>query len=202
MWTGPISVKTYLERFCPVQLLSILKWLETRWWLVSKTIFFYLPTYLLTYLLTYLNTCLLSSRSMLQSRKKIFVLVNTGCLVLGQKPRPVIVGWHQPLSPNVYFNISRKSFISSVPSQNCHFKRHINLFHLQTLMNACPVTVSALNSASILQAPIFADAVLDSFWIQMAELAQVNLNPLSSGWRHLLKAANKSSFRSPFLLYL
>ena len=111
----------------------------------------------------------------------IFVLVNTGCLVLGQKPRPVIVGWHQPLSPNVYFNISRKSFISSVPSQNCRFKRHINLFHLQTLMNACPVTVSALNSASTLQAPIFADAVLDSFWIQMAELAQVNLNPLSSG---------------------
>ena len=46
-------------------------------------------------------------------------------------------------------------------------------------MNACPVTVSALNSASILQAPIFADAVLDSIWIQMAELAQVNLNALS-----------------------
>ena len=111
-------------------------------------------------------------------------------------------GWHRPLSPNVYFNISRKSFISSVPSQNCHFKRHINLFHLQTLMNACPVTVSALNSASTLQAAIIADAVLDSFWIQMAELAQVNLNPLSSGWRHLLKAANKTSFRSPFLLYL
>ena len=48
-------------------------------------------------------------------------------------------------------------------------------------MNACPATVSALNSASTLQAPIIADAVLDSFWIQMAELAQVNLNPLSSG---------------------
>ena len=126
---------------------------------------------------------------MFQSRKKIFVLVNTGCLLLGQRPRPVIVGWHRPLSPNLYFNISRKSFISSVPLQNCHFKRHINLFHLQTLMNACPVTVSALNSVSTLQAPIFADAVLDSFWIQMAELAQVNLNPLSSGWRHLLKAA-------------
>ena len=46
-------------------------------------------------------------------------------------------------------------------------------------MNACPVTVSALNGASTLQAPIFADAVLDSFWIQMAELAQVNLNALS-----------------------
>ena len=46
-------------------------------------------------------------------------------------------------------------------------------------MNACPVTVYALNSASTLQAPIFANAVLDSFWIQMAELAQVNLNPLS-----------------------
>ena len=46
-------------------------------------------------------------------------------------------------------------------------------------MNACPVTVSALNSASTLQAPIFADAILDSIWIQMAELAQVNLNALS-----------------------
>ena len=138
-----------------------------------------------------------------ESKKNIsFGEYRVPSLVLGQKPRPVIVGWHRPLSPNVYFNISRKSFISSVPSQNCHFKRHINLFHLQTLMNACPVTVSALNSASTLQAPIFADAVLDSFWIQMAELAQVNLNPLSSGWRHLLKAANKTSFRSPFLLYL
>ena len=110
--------------------------------------------------------------------KKIFVLVNPGCLALGQKPRPV--GWHRPLSPNVYFNISRKSYISSFsPSQNCHYKWHINLFHLQTLMNACPVTVSALNSASTLQAPIFADAILDSIWIQMAELAQVNLNALS-----------------------
>ena len=146
----------------------------TRWWLVRKTIFF-----LLSHLLTYLNTCLLSSRSRFESRKKIFVLVNTGCLVLGQKPRPVSVGWHRPLSPSGYFNISRKSFISSVPLQNCHYKRHINLFHPQTLMNACPVTVSANNTASTLQAPIFADAILDSIWIQMAELAQVNLNALS-----------------------
>ena len=145
----------------------------TRWWLVRKTIFFfYLVTYLLKYLLAFFKVKVRES-------KKIFVLVNTGCLVLGQKPRPVSVGWHRPLSPNVCFNISRKSFISSVPSQNCHYKRHINLFHPQTLMNACPVTVSALNSASILQAPIFADAVLDSIWIQMAELAQVNLNALS-----------------------
>ena len=134
---------------------------------------------MLSHLLTYLNTCLLSSRSRFESRKKIFVLVNTGCLVLGQKPRPVSVGWHRPLSPSGYFNISRKSFISSVPSQNCHYKRHINLFHPQTLMNACPGTVSANNTASTLQAPIFADAILDSIWIQMAELAQVNLNALS-----------------------
>lgn len=47
---------------------------------------------------------------------------------------------------------------------------------VKTLMNACPVTVSALNSASTLQAPIFADAVLDSFWIQMAELAQIMMS--------------------------
>ena len=46
-------------------------------------------------------------------------------------------------------------------------------------MNACPVTVSANNTASTLQAPFFADAMLDSIWIQMAELAQVNLNALS-----------------------
>ena len=46
-------------------------------------------------------------------------------------------------------------------------------------MNACPGTVSANNTASTLQAPIFADAMLDSIWIQMAELAQVNLNALS-----------------------
>ena len=46
-------------------------------------------------------------------------------------------------------------------------------------MNACPVTVSALKSAATLQAPIFADAILDSIWIPMAELAQVNLNALS-----------------------
>ena len=46
-------------------------------------------------------------------------------------------------------------------------------------MNACPVTVSALKSAATLQGPIFADAILDSIWIQMAELAQVNLNALS-----------------------
>ena len=169
----------------------------TRWWLVRKTIFF-----LLSHLLTYLNTCLLSSRSRFESRKKIFVLVNTGCLVLGQKPRPVSVGWHRPLSPSVYFNISRKSFISSVPSQNCHYKRHINLFHPQTLMNACPVTVSANNTASTLQAPIFADAMLDSIWIQMAELAQVKFKCSFSGWRHLPKAANKTLFRLRFLIYI
>ena len=46
-------------------------------------------------------------------------------------------------------------------------------------MNACQVTGFALNSASILQARIHAAAIMDSFWIQMAELAQVNLNALS-----------------------
>ena len=46
-------------------------------------------------------------------------------------------------------------------------------------MNACPVTGFALNSASILEARIHAAAIMDSFWIQMAELAQVNLNTLS-----------------------
>ena len=33
--------------------------------------------------------------------------------------------------------------------------------------------------AYILQARIHAAAIMDSFWIQMAELAQVNLNALS-----------------------
>ena len=46
-------------------------------------------------------------------------------------------------------------------------------------MNACPVTGFALNSVSILEARIHAAAKMDSFWIQMAELAQVNLNALS-----------------------
>ena len=46
-------------------------------------------------------------------------------------------------------------------------------------MNACPITGFALNSASILEARIYAVAMLDSFWIQMAELAQVNVNTLS-----------------------
>ena len=46
-------------------------------------------------------------------------------------------------------------------------------------MNACPVTGFALNSASILKARIHAAAIMDSFWIQMAELAPVNLNALS-----------------------
>ena len=40
-------------------------------------------------------------------------------------------------------------------------------------MNACPVTGFALNSASILEARIYAAAIMDSFWIQMAERAQV-----------------------------
>ena len=46
-------------------------------------------------------------------------------------------------------------------------------------MNACLITGFALNTVSILEARIYAVAMLDSFWIQMAELAQVNLNALS-----------------------
>ena len=46
-------------------------------------------------------------------------------------------------------------------------------------MNACPVTGFALNSASILKAHIHAAAIMDFFWIQMAELAQVIFYMLS-----------------------
>ena len=75
-------------------------------------------------------------------------------------------------------------------------------------MNACPVTVYALNCASTLQAPIFVDAVLDSFWIQMAELAQVNFNALSQEDVICLKQPMKPHFVYHFfstlieLLYL
>ena len=40
-------------------------------------------------------------------------------------------------------------------------------------MNVYPTMVSALSSASTLQARIFADAIQDFFWIRMADLAQV-----------------------------
>ena len=83
---------------------------------------------------------------------------------------------------NVYFKISRKRLICIVYSIIVYSIQYdlaevslqtAYLFHLQTLMNACPVTGFALNSASILKARIHAAAIMDSSWIQMAELAQV-----------------------------
>ena len=66
-------------------------------------------------------------------------------------------------------------------------------------MSACPVTGFAVNSVSILEARIHAAAKMDSFWIQMAELAQVNLNALSQDDVIWLSQLNFISPAAPYL---